>query len=521
MPLTGKIFLKSKGIKFLKVGRVASFLFWIFLSNQVYGAREIRIGIPNGIGTVEPGRQFYAQDLFASELIFESLLHFNYRNELEADLAEKWEFDQKKSILWLDLVKGRKFSDGSVLTPNDVRNSLIELCQPGRMTSIPLQGVPKCGASSIEKSIQIMPPNRIGIELSIDPSKFLYILARGKVQIFKHVGGHSYIGTGPYRVVKLEEGQLHLEPNRYFQNKEGYSIHDALVFLHVSEGNLEQQLRSHSIDMAFMYLTSLSSGIKGIDYTEIQFLPTLTHTLVLNPNRPEFKNQYLRRSLLKEIALDSRIMRCLGKVEKPTGFIPPGIGGAFPTQENISKLEIKPIRLDRGKRFKVDIIRNEGRKNLCEEAAIVDDFKKYGLTAQFVYTKDNDEFDKLTKGSSNPAAYTDLYLFSGRDAGSSLSYFTKRVDPDVYFYYVDETIESLLNIAEKEPLLSDRFKLYKEINARILDKAVALPLYHVEHLNYILNCYKDLSQGEIRLNPNSFAMVNYLDDSSCPKEPIH
>lgn len=152
-------------------------------------------------------------------LIFNGLVRYNKKMELEPDLAEKWTVSKDGKIITYYLRKGIKFHDGVEFTANDVLFTYKVFSDPGTNT-------PQGALYQDIKEVQIVDlyTVRVYYKKPYAPAlgeTFIAILPKHLLEgkdINKDAFDRHPIGTGPYQFVEWKTAQkivLDANPNYY------------------------------------------------------------------------------------------------------------------------------------------------------------------------------------------------------------------------------------------------------------------------------------------------------------------
>jgi len=100
----------------LKLGLIAAATFALL---QPAGAATLRIGGANDILTFDPHGQNHQTTLAYQQMVYETLVRYNEKFEVEPALATKWTFVTPTQLRF-ELRQGVKFHDGAPFTADDV-----------------------------------------------------------------------------------------------------------------------------------------------------------------------------------------------------------------------------------------------------------------------------------------------------------------------------------------------------------------------------------------------------------------
>jgi extracellular solute-binding protein (family 5) len=143
------------------------------------GEFRLRIAVVGPLLALAPGAEPSASG-YAQEWVFEQLLRTAPDGSPIAGLAARFHFSSPARVV-LELREGAKFSDGSAVTVEDVRQSL-------RDAGLEVREQPR--------GVSIESPSGVPVEQTLRQEL-----------IYKRVG-EAYVGSGPFRVVSLDRGRL-------------------------------------------------------------------------------------------------------------------------------------------------------------------------------------------------------------------------------------------------------------------------------------------------------------------------
>jgi hypothetical protein len=144
-----------------------------------HGEFRLRIALVGPLKSLAPGAEPSAS-LYAQEWVFESLLRTASDGSAISGLATRFEFSGPARVV-VGLRPGAKFSDGSPVTNEDVRQSLLDS---------------RLETHDDPRGILIESPSGAPVEPILRHE-----------QIYKRTGD-TYLGSGPFRVVSLDPERL-------------------------------------------------------------------------------------------------------------------------------------------------------------------------------------------------------------------------------------------------------------------------------------------------------------------------
>jgi ABC-type transport system substrate-binding protein len=141
--------------------------------------------------------------------------------QIKGGIAEKWEFSDDQKTLTVSIRPHLIFSNGRVLTADDVKYSLDRhVTNPASQSYNYLKVI---------KSIEIIDPLNIRIRLNYKYVPILLSLSRDQLGIlpkgwtFDPISNEPFIGTGPYRIVR-EASNWFLIQNKSYRNMSDIKI---------------------------------------------------------------------------------------------------------------------------------------------------------------------------------------------------------------------------------------------------------------------------------------------------------
>ena len=500
--------MNLKKMKFEKISSLFGkfFIFSLFILVTANYVFALSIAIPNKINTLDPRFARIAQDRFILPLIFDYLFIVDPMGAIKNNLISKWKYDEKGKVIYFELKKDFHFSDGSSLSAVDVYNTFIEVCKPELPSSSQFFGFKGCGSNSFTENIHIINNYEISLNITVHPNSLFYQLTYGAASIFKKLTNGTLIGSGPYKIEELKNGNGILTSNSYFNPKSKFN---KLEFKFISEDTIQEELKSQKIDLASMYVKSTFFGFHSENYQIYSNTPNVTQILVLNPNVEPFIDINLRRNIYSELINSKDLFDCKKNTIKAKGFIPLGVGGSLNPR---FELRINSTKLKPNKIKNVNLYRHIGRKNLCEEENIKAIGNKFHINFIFNYLENYDHLLKLYS-DKNTQAYMELTPFISRDPSSVLRRLIPLSHENPYFYS-SKGIESKLRIAWEKQTINERFKIYKEINEHLIEDSIILPLYYIGSTFVISKCFRKFSTDLNNYNPNSFLFLLDLEKSN-------
>ena len=201
--------------------------------------------------TLDPPLANQVDSMRVARQIFNTLLAVDDNGELVPEVAEKWEFENPKSILFT-IRKGIKFHNGAELTVEDVAFS-VERMREKAGTRILLEKI---------SGVEVVDDSHVRILLSSEFSPVLYNLTLSLCGILNKEDtlkrGESEIavnpnGTGPFKLVHWNSGDiLKFEP--FEESFMGKPAIDELIFKVIPADIQRNQMQQNFSETMYHYL---------------------------------------------------------------------------------------------------------------------------------------------------------------------------------------------------------------------------------------------------------------------------
>jgi ABC-type transport system substrate-binding protein len=275
------------------------------------------IGIGTDIVTLDPADMTDNPSEMVCRTIYEGLVEFNNKSEIQPMLATSWEIKDNGLTYVFHLRQGIKFQDGTPFNSTAVKLN-VERWLTGKLKRSSLY------TPYIDK-VEVIDTYTVAIHLKIPFGAFLHHLAHGaglmispKVIIEGKNPKDVPIGTGPYSFKEWVPGDhvTLIANNNYWKGKPGY---ESVTFKVVPDDSArERMLQSGELDVA---LRIPPVDVANLNKTEgIRVLTPETSRVIyigMNTQKYPFNNTYVRQALnyaVDKNAIVKNILRGLGSV---------------------------------------------------------------------------------------------------------------------------------------------------------------------------------------------------------------
>ena len=437
--------------------------------------------------------------------LFNGLVRFDEKNELQPDLAEKWELSSDRLTYLLHLRKNARFSDGSPCTAEDIAYSLRRvldprILSPRRTLFGMIAGAKEYDAASGSSNVGIEAANRhtLRIRLARPYGAFLSLLATptGYVVFRKNVeesGGKlkkKIVGTGPFVLSEWrrnEEIRMVANPH-YFEGKP--PLRGITYRIIPDDFTAVVEFENDGIDVleipaAFFVRFNADPRWRPLILSQTGLN---THYLGFNCSRAPFDNPVVRRAFNHAIYKE-RIVRVIleGQAVPAAGPVPPSVGHALAAgKESLPRYDYSPSKaialLKQAKfdfRRKVDFFIRAEKEAENVAAGIEHDLSQIGITVSVkkrlwtaykqAINKGEPDIFYLSWSADYPDAQNFLrpcfYSKHSPSEGNRVRFGDERVDQ----------LLDALDVASSEP---ERQRLCAETERLIVEQAPWVFLWH-------------------------------------------
>lgn len=412
---------------------------------------RIRISQELRVTTLDPIKLTDIYSKRAFRFIYDTLFEIDIDGKITPKLAQEYHYITKK-LLYIKLKDGIKFQDGTSLTSEDVKNSLLRVKNQGALKEF---------YKNIEE-IEIINNREFIIKFSQEDKYIFETLSHTMSSIIKEKAG-KIIGTGSYQVEALQKDSVTLSNIEFPYKKiiidRIFSIQDRLLSLFNNNSDVIYDITNFDIKNG--------KNLKIIDEKNIDIKKSeniVTSALVFNKNRDLKFKKILNNILNTEESL-----------------LPPEIYGK--NLENIDKVKNFNINKelnnlnDKEKIVELMILNTEEDRKLAEN--IKNRLKKYGIIVKTLPYQVDAYYYKI-KSKNFDIALQHL-VFNKKYPRISLG---KVILYDIYDDNLYKEINYFENRFEKEENLEKREKIFMEGVNEISKKLPYIPLEH--HSLYIL-----------------------------------
>ncbi len=470
------------------------FVFIFFVLSFPLAAQEYRKPMPSLPVSLDPPIYIDGPSILIASQVYDRLVDFDELLNIQPNLMESWTNRERGKVWVFNLRQGVYFHNNKELTSDDVIFSIKNLMgkeSVRRHEFSIIRGAKEYQSGKAKNVAGIKRISKYSLEIELEEpfSLFLHyfgapnseIIPEDYAGMLKEAFLKHPVGTGPFKFVEYKDDVFKIAANeKYFKGKPRLDI---IIF---EKSTSEKALKGfnegyfHDLDRYYFSTTDIKRN-----YTSIRSLRANTNVIALNVRKKPFSNVHFRKAIVYAFNKKEVYDNCFSSHIMANCFVPPGLGGHYPNMEQL------PYDLEKArKEIKLANITEEDRKRVYtlirpDNHPCKDGFSKFisktaekiGLKFKVIYLP----LDKMISEYIMEKKY-DMYSLNftadNPEAFFILNYFRSDY-PLSLGSEVGGEIDILL---KKVPQLQDkyeRFKVYKELQKIVRDRALIIPLYHM------------------------------------------
>lgn len=413
--------------------------------------------------------------------INDRLFELNESMEIVPSLAEKWEFQDPKTLI-IELKKNVKFHNGEVLKASDVKFSLERM--KNSPASSPL--------ISMMDSVEIVDENKVKINLSESFAPILShlthtaasILSEKAVNELGKTYGQNPVGTGAYKFSSWAPGEkIELVANEVYWDKKA-NIKNVVIKTIPESSSRTIALETGEAQIAYDIDAVDHDNIrKNEKLNLIQSPGTSISYLGFNFQNEVLSNKDVRTAIAKAINLDDIVSTVtMGAAKAANSPIAPLV---FGYNENSPRTEVNMEEAKslveksgfKGQELKLSLPATNARIQIAQ--IVQANLKDIGLNIDIEILEWGAYLEKTIRGdhelfllgfgaSTGDADYALYPLFHSKNQGA----------PGNRSFYSNGKIDNLLDEARRELKVEKRKELYTEVQNILQDELPILTLYY-------------------------------------------
>lgn len=433
---------------------VITFSFLFFKSESQMSKKEINI--------ILSGQ--FDREISPDNISTIPLYHINYNiwNTLVTDeqkpaIAKSFRISEDKKTYLFDLDENAKFSNGDVISAEDVKFSIERLMSRSQNGHI--------NARTTIESIRILSPQQIEIKLFKPTLSFIYLVGLPEFGIVSQKitpqDGQVdlKVTSGAYFVEKIDDKNqvIKLKRNSFFKRHVEQSPDVVNIFFKTDGHEIVRELNGEKkYQFAEMYDSYTEVALKEVDntnYSHVITKPSLSELLLVNLDRvSKDKALVIYDSIQKKFPVSNIL-----SYKKSNQLLPPKTFGSL-NHDEIPKIDVQDD-IELPKELTLRAFRPKGRRAL----ELKDFFEKQGTVLKIISPKSTEEFDLTLWGQGMNSDYPEIELYLailspyGKIRGNSL-------------------IKNKIDLIVHETNIQKKSDLIKEVGKEILKTGEVIPL---------------------------------------------
>ena len=432
-----------------------------------------------------------------TEHVYQCLLRYNYKMELEPSLATSWETPDPLTYIF-HLRKGVKFHNGREMTSEDVKYSYDRILDPKT-------GSPNAALLKPLKSVEVIDKYTVRIKLKETFPDFLNFAAFErntaivpKEEVSKHGTLQKVmVGTGPFKLKEYKHGvgATYVRNEDYWEP--GIPYIDGFDLLVVKdEASRMAGIRRSTYDIGWVKSIDMAKLVaKEPHMMAVKSLSSRQGRCWLNHERFPFNNLKLRQAVSASIDRQAIIDKVLSGGGVLSSIIPPCATPYVLSQEEIAKLPyykqdyelarklLKEAGYPNGFEFTIKTSPHSPDYVPASEI-IVEQLSKVGIKAK-IQQMEWGVFQKVRRSKDFEANY-----FAGswraNAPGYFYSYFRGGVKGNETGQNTPE-INRLMDLCQTESDLEKRKKYFRELQYKAAEDVSGIFTYAMESRNEFVN----------------------------------
>lgn len=458
---------------------------------------HLHIPIGQSLNSLDPVDGKLADQMSISTPVCETLTRLGDGAQVIPWLASLVEPVDDGAAYRIQLRQGVRFHDDRPLSIRDVRHSFERALRRQenavQFPLLPIRGARavRDGAARELAGLHVLAADEMILELEEPLPFFPALLANPATGIVpegtEELSGswdEGCVGTGPFRVVRWAPGdRLDLERNPHywrnsFPRSERLSFH-----LGVSPENAVKDFRQG--------LLSLVNEIHAQDIEALRRDPKYlagyreaprlaTYFLALNIRHGPLKDRERRHALVAALDVENSVRESLGRlVNRAQGLIPPGLLGARTSrvsrrqnaQQSGPKLDGLTLKAARLSPYRTQY------SQLWE--TLISSLKNLGIEIEEVADDSNDVLSLLSKEGPDLVAFR--WIADYPDADSFVTGLFHTSDGVLSPLCGTPELDRLADQGRRQQEAETREEIYREIESRLADEAIIVPLFHDQY----------------------------------------
>jgi peptide/nickel transport system substrate-binding protein len=449
--------------------------------------------------------------------IWDTLLRFNEKAEIEPGLAASWEVKDGNTII-LHLREGVKFHDGTTLDAEDVIASMELAVDPESKSPMAWMLDPIDSIDALDSmTVQIKTGAVVDI-LNALATPIGAVSSKEAVEKYGIGLGENPIGAGPFKLESWERGSRVVLTKFDDYWEEGKPYLDKIIFnIVIEEFTRLSSLRSGDLDIVYNMSFANVEKLEGNkDFNTNIFGTYIVYYLALNMKKAPFNDVRVRQALnyaIDRSSITKAVIR--GYAEPAITDIAPAMAGSlkgvrdpYPYDPAKAKALLKEAGYGNG--FSMKLLVGANSPDAETGVVLQEYYKAIGVKVELVSEEASLLWNHLQAGNYEDAAMSFWYPDFPDAAGTLVPFcYSTNTPPDGccnFSYYANAEVDKLLDEAAAETDVARRAQLFQEVNKIVYEEAPRVWIYHIKEAMPATNKLKGLKPGPM------FFFQHFLQD---------
>lgn len=397
------------------------------------------------------------------KLMYEPLMDWNEKNQLEPILATEW--NEKDDLTWIIKINtNAKWHDGNNLKPEDIIFTYQTIALEDSVYKENVKNI-----VSIEK----IDYNAIQINLSEKDIELIYkltfpIISQDYFENYSLIENETFkgMGTGPYRFDAIDEnsGVALLVENQQWWKQEEIKLKKIYLYPCATYGEAMKAFKSTTIDVITTSMTSWQKKFGAIGMNNYSYESSEFETVIPNAENILLQDKSVRRMILAGINAENIVELVYQGNGKVSDYPIPSASylNFYDNEKNYDIEKAKQLLINagwkydnnnwekeiNGRRYTLDfdlLVNNETEEKVEVANLIKENLQEIGVTINVIQVNE-EEYQKRLENDNFELALATLYLDNDRD----ILELVKSTSVYNYANYKNDSMDLLVDEVNKE-----------------------------------------------------------------------
>jgi peptide/nickel transport system substrate-binding protein len=456
------------------------------LTGAASAETSLKISTNQDATTFDPIKTIQNADIWVMDNMNANLVRVTKDGtDLEPDLAEKWTISDDKKTYTFTLRAGLKFSDGSPITPGDVKFSLERLRDTKDSVMGSMYQVIGDVKAVDDKTVTVTTKDPSAPLLSTLAMFAASILPEAAVKAAGDDFGTKPVGAGAFKLETWAHGDriVLVRNSNYWENARVKL--DKVEWIYVPDDNTRMlKLQAGETDATIFVPFNMVAQLKQDPNIQVQLDSSSREDfLILNEQHKPLDDVRVRQAICKAIDREAIVKAVLfGNGQVANSFIP---GGALYYNKDNPTCKYDPEGAKKlladagatGLNFKL-LIDSGNSVNDQTAVLIKDNLSKVGINADIVKEESGQEWDTTVAGEYDLSIEYWTNDIIDPDEKATFALYGKDDNRSYYTAYNNPKVTALIDQGRIELDAAKRTEIYNEIQKTASDEVNWVDLYY-------------------------------------------